>query len=202
MRKNLGESNAFVGHVWSKLRGDAQHQSEEIQDWAVHLKHLQSILLEFDANNVLRKGQLGRTFYDGLRPSIKLWIADIGEDMLWDDLIRAANKVEARAKIQGSTHLDQKCPKRRQPLKMSLNARDDRATPKATAPQIRAHSPPAGQSEVSGGARRERKQTCREKQGHREASSTKSQEDASETDAFKADTSQVGKAQKKAQQEA
>ncbi len=125
MKKNLGESNAFFGHVWSKLRGDAQHQLEEIQDWAAHLEHLQSILLEFDANNALGEGQLGRTFYDGLRPSIKLWIADVGEDMPWDDLIKAANKAEARVKIQKSTHLDQQCPKGKRPLKMSLNSRDD-----------------------------------------------------------------------------
>ncbi len=72
LRKNLGESNVFVSHVWSKLRGDAQHQLEEVQDWAVHLEHLQSILLEFDTNNVPREGQFGRIFYDGLRPSIKL----------------------------------------------------------------------------------------------------------------------------------
>ncbi len=77
-----------------------------MQDWAAHLEYLQSILLEFDANNTPGEGQLGRTFYDGLRPLIKLWIADIGEDMPWDDLIRTANKAEARAKIQGSTHLD------------------------------------------------------------------------------------------------
>ncbi len=44
LRKSLGESNAFVGHVWSKLRGDAQHQSEEVQEWTAHLEHLQSIL--------------------------------------------------------------------------------------------------------------------------------------------------------------
>ncbi len=106
LRKSLGGSNAFVGHVWSKLRGDAQHQLEEVQDWAAHLEHLQSILLEFDANNAPGEGQLGRTFYDGLRRLIKLWIADIGEDMPWDNLIRAANKAEAKAKIQGSTHLD------------------------------------------------------------------------------------------------
>ena len=107
LKKNLGESNTFVGHVWSKLRRDAKHQLEEVQDWAAYLEHLQFILLEFDTNNASREGQLGRTFYDGLMPSIKLWIADIGEDMPWDDLIRAANKAEARAKIQGSTHLDQ-----------------------------------------------------------------------------------------------
>ncbi len=156
LRKSLGESNAFVRHIWSKLRGDAQYQSEEVKDCAAHLAHLQFILLEFDTNNTPQEGQLGRTFYDGLRPSIKLWIADIGEDMPWDDLIRAANKVEARAKIQGSTHLDQRCSKGKQPLKISLNAQDDQVT----APQTRAHSPPAGQSEASGGAWRERKQTC------------------------------------------
>ncbi len=122
LRKSLGESIAFVGHVWSKQRGDAQYQSEEVQDWAAHLEHLQAILLEFDANNAPREGQLGQTFYDGLRPSIKFWIADIREDLQWDDLIRVANKAEARAKIQGSTYLDQRCPKRKQLLKMSLNA--------------------------------------------------------------------------------
>ncbi len=30
LKKSLGESNAFVGHVWSKLRRDAQHQLEEV----------------------------------------------------------------------------------------------------------------------------------------------------------------------------
>ncbi len=39
-RKSLGEFNAFVGHVWSKLRKDAQYWSEEVQDWAAYLKHL------------------------------------------------------------------------------------------------------------------------------------------------------------------
>ncbi len=124
-----------------------------------------------------------------------------------DDIIRAANKAEARTKIQESTNLDQRCPKGKRPLKMSLNARDDQAKPKITAPQARAHSPPAGQSEASGGARREKKRMCRGRQGHREANPAKSQEDASETDvsennASKANASQVGKAQKKAQQEA
>ncbi len=127
LRKSLGESNAFIGHVWNKLRGDTQHQLQEVQAGAAHLKHLQSILLEFDANNTLEEGQLGRSFYDGLWPSIKVWIADIGEDMPLDDLITAANKAEARAKIQGSTHLDQQCPKEKQPLKISLNAYDDQA---------------------------------------------------------------------------
>ncbi len=81
LRKSLRESNAFVGHVWFKLRRNVQYQSEEVQDWVAYLKHLQSILLEFDTNNAPREGQLGRIFYDGLRPSIKLWIAEIREDI-------------------------------------------------------------------------------------------------------------------------
>ncbi len=80
LRKSLIESNAFVGHIKPKLRRDAQNQLEKVQDWAAHLEHLQFILLEFNANNALREGQLNRTFYDSLKPSIKLWIADIGED--------------------------------------------------------------------------------------------------------------------------
>ncbi len=125
LRISLGESNTFVGHIWSKLRGDAQHQSEEVQDWAAYLEHFQSILLEFDTNNAPRESQLGRTFYNGLRLLIKLWIADLGEDMPWDDLIRVANKAEAKTKIQGSIHLDYGCSKGKRPLKMSFNSRDN-----------------------------------------------------------------------------
>ncbi len=87
---------------------------------------------------------------------------------------------------------------------MSLNARDDQAKPKVTALQAKPHSPPAGQSKAPGGAWRERKQTRQGRRGHREASPAKSQEDASEIDAFEnnaseADASQAGEAQKEAQ---
>ncbi len=157
LRKSLGESNAFVGHVWSKLRGDAQHQLEEVQDSAAYLEHLQSILLEFDANNALGESSLSRTFYDSLRPLIKLWIANIGEDMPWDDLIRAANKVEAWAKIQGSIYLDQRCPKEKQPLKMSFNSRDNQAEkPKATTLPAKADPPKSDQLEASDKVRKDR----------------------------------------------
>ncbi len=172
LRKSLGESNASVGHVWGKLRRDAQHQLEEVQDWAAHLEHFQSILFEFDANNVPQEGQLGRTFYDGLNPSIKLWIDDIGEDMPWDDLIRAANKAKARDKIQGSTHLDQRCPKGKRPLKMSLNSRDDQAEkPKATAPPAKADPPKSDQSKTLNKVRKDRnKKWQKEKREKKKAS--------------------------------
>ncbi len=51
--------------------------------------------------------------------------------MPWNDLIRAANKAEARAKIQESIYLDQRYPKEKQPLKMSFNSRNDQTNKKA-----------------------------------------------------------------------
>ncbi len=69
--------------------------------------------------------------------------------MPWDDLIRTANKAEARAKIQGSIHLDQRCPNGKRPLKMSLNSRDNQAKkPKATVPPAKADPPKSDQSEA------------------------------------------------------
>ncbi len=138
---------------------------EEVQDQAAYLEHLQSILLEFDANNAPREGQLNRTFYDGLRPSIKLWIADIGEDIPWDDLIRAANKAKAKSKIQGSIHLDQWCPKGKRPLKISLNFRNDLAEKeKATFLQVKASLPAFDQSEAPKKIRKEKKKTWQQKE--------------------------------------
>ncbi len=139
---------------------------EEVKDWAAHLEQLQSILLEFNANNAFGERQLGQTFYDGLRPSIKLWIANIGEDMPWDDLIRAANKAEARAKIQGSTYLDQQFPKRKRPLKMSLNTCDDQAEKtKAILLQTKASPPVSDQSEVTKKAK-EKARKEKKRRGH------------------------------------
>ncbi len=86
--------------------------------------------------------------------------------MPWDDLIRVANKAEARAKIQGSTHLDQRCPKEKKPLKMSFNSKDNQMK----APQAKDKAKPVEQvSEVemsSKKARIEKKKKGR--QGQRE----------------------------------
>ncbi len=120
-----------------------------MQDWAVHLEYLQSILLEFDTNNVPGKGQLGQTFYDGLRPSIKLWIVDIGEDMPWNNLIRAANKAEVRTKIQRSTDLDQRYSKKKRPLKMCLNACDSQVKKTKAIPSTKASLLTFDQSKVT-----------------------------------------------------
>lgn len=72
LKKYLRKSNMFIGYIWTKLKRNAQHQSEKIPDWAIHLKYFKSILLESDTNNTLQKGQLGQIFYNGLKLLIKL----------------------------------------------------------------------------------------------------------------------------------
>ena len=69
--------------------------------------------------------------YNDFRLSIKLWIANIREDMPWNDLISAANKTEARARIQKNTHLNQRYPKEKRFLKKSLNSKDNQTDKKA-----------------------------------------------------------------------
>ena len=81
LRKSLGESTAFVNSIWSKIKRDSQYQQEEVQDWTSHLEHLQSILLEFDTRCTPTEDVLCRHFYEGLRPSIWLWIDEEGWEL-------------------------------------------------------------------------------------------------------------------------
>lgn len=52
LRKSPRESTSFVNNIWSKIKSDSQYQQEEVHDWASHLAHLSSVLLEFDAQRV------------------------------------------------------------------------------------------------------------------------------------------------------
>lgn len=71
LRKNLGNSRAFVASIWSKFKRDSQYQLEEVQDWASHPEHLQSVLIEFDADGAPGESDVIRYFQEALRPSIK-----------------------------------------------------------------------------------------------------------------------------------
>ncbi len=85
--------------------------------------------------------------------------------MPWDNLIKAANKAETRAKIQESTYLDQWCAKGKQPLKMSLNSRDDQAEKaKAILLQAKASPPASDQSEAPEKIRKEKKKKWQQKE--------------------------------------
>ena len=150
LRQSLGESDAFVGNIWSKIRSVSQKQLEDVQNLAAYLKHLQSILLDFDADRAPLEDQLGRTFYDALRSSIKLWIDEVGRQQLpWDKLVKAANKDKANAQIHNNQHLDQCCPKGKQPLKLTLkdsNKQTSENTKVAPSQQKSAGSPQSKQA--------------------------------------------------------
>ncbi len=74
----------------------------------------------------------------------------MGEDIPWDDLIKAANKAETKTKIQGSIHLDQHCLKEKWLLKMSLNSWDDQAKKTKTIfLQTKASPPTSAQSKAT-----------------------------------------------------
>ena len=71
LRKNFGDSRAFVDSIWSKTKRDSQYQNEIVQDWAAYLEYLQSILSEFDADGAPKKDTMIRYFREGLKPSIR-----------------------------------------------------------------------------------------------------------------------------------
>lgn len=115
----------FVGQIWAKCKSNSQHQLEEVEDWAAYLEHLQSILLEFDADCALGKDQLSRTFCDSLKFLIKLWVTKVDwQHLSWDDLVSETNSFKTKAHIYGNTQLDQQCSKEKRPLKISINSRD------------------------------------------------------------------------------
>ena len=71
LRKNLGESKSFLDSIWRKLKTDSRYQLEEVYGWTSHLKHLQSILLEYDPVAAPTEVTMVRYFKEGLKPSIK-----------------------------------------------------------------------------------------------------------------------------------
>ena len=67
LRKNLGDDWAFANSIYSKFRRDSQYQAESVLDWAAHLEHLQSILLEYDPVGAPTKPTMLRYFWEGLK---------------------------------------------------------------------------------------------------------------------------------------
>ena len=81
LQKNLRDSRAFVDNLWSKFKRDSQYQSESVLDWASHLEHLQSILLEFDADGAPGEPTMIRYFREGLKPSIRAEMQQHGREL-------------------------------------------------------------------------------------------------------------------------
>ena len=69
-------------------------------DWAAHLKHLQTVFREFNANAVILEPVLIRLFRDGLGPSIRAQAKQEGREKdTWDQAIKKAITAEANATL-------------------------------------------------------------------------------------------------------
>ena len=106
LQKNLEESKLFVNSIRKKLKRDSQYQLKEVYDWLAQLKHLQSILIEFDLAATPTKSTMVRYFEEGLKPSIKV---EMDQDATYLDtykeLITKAVKAEAKASMQPSLYV-------------------------------------------------------------------------------------------------
>ena len=115
LQKSLGDSRSFVDVIWNRIRRDCQYQQEEVQDWASHLEHLQSILMEFDASGAPEESTLIRIFRDGLKPSIAAQMEQRGrENDTWEELVEKAIEAEAKVSLLPSPFvrdMDQRCPR-------------------------------------------------------------------------------------------
>ena len=172
LQKSLGESTVFVNSIWSKIKRDSQHQQEEAQDWASHLEHFQSILVEFDPRCAPTEDVLCRYFYEGLRPSIRLWVDEEGRELDgWDALVKKATRAEAKAKMQASVSrdIDQQCHRGSRPMHTTAAKANTHAQstkdPRVEEPKVRGPEPTtpcSNNSEFSGRARREKKKERRQ----------------------------------------
>ena len=161
--------------TWSRVKHDSQFQQKEVQDWASHLEHLQSILQEFDKERAPEESDLIRFFREGLRPSIKAQIEQRGrEHDSWEELVKKAIDAEAKASLQPPSilrEMDQRCPRGNRPAHSTVaksqasSTRDPRDDPVEKPPPPSAPKPsnssPAGSSETSD------KKAWREKKKHR-----------------------------------
>ena len=119
LHKNLGNTKAFVDSVWRRFNRDSQYQKEEVMDWAFHLEYLQAILIEFDAKRAPKESNLMLSFEHGLKPSIELYIEDLGlGTQSWEKLVEMAKRAEAKAALQSPSYLrdmDHDCPQGNRP---------------------------------------------------------------------------------------
>ena len=102
----MGESKSFVDSIWKKLKRDSQYQLEEVYDWASHLKHLQSILIEFDPVAAPTESTMVRYFEEGLKPSIK---AEMDQDAfhldVYEELVAKAVRAKVKAGLRPSSYV-------------------------------------------------------------------------------------------------
>ena len=111
--------------IWSNIKRDSQYQLEEVQDWASHLKHLQSILVQFDVDGALVKSNLIWLFREGLKPLIRAQMEPRSQEYdSWDKLVKKTVVAKVKANLQPSYYsrdIDNCCPKGSRPSHTNLS---------------------------------------------------------------------------------
>ena len=93
-------------------------------DWAAHLEHLQSILLEYSPVGVPTKPTMLRYFREGLKPSI---LAELEHRDLklesFDQIVKKAVDAEAKLTLRpcsSTKKIDQNCPRSSWPANSTI----------------------------------------------------------------------------------
>ena len=100
LQRNLEDSRAFVDSIWKKVKRDSQYQGKSVQDWAAHLKYLQSILIKFDPECATEEGMIIWYFRKGFRPSVKVEMEQCGQKLdSFKELVEKAVDAKAKAAL-------------------------------------------------------------------------------------------------------
>ena len=165
--------------IWSRVKRDSQYQQEEIQDWASHLEHLQSILIEFDADGAPEESDPIWFFWEGFKPSVKAQMEQCGrENDSWEDLVEKAINAEAKASLQAPSNLremNQRClwgnrPTHTTVAKSQASAtRDPRGEPSEKAPTQDSKRPYPSRSKNGEASNKKARKEKKKKQRRRDA---------------------------------
>ena len=106
LQKNLGESKLFVNSIWKKLKKDSQYQLEEVYNWTSHLKHLQSILIEFDLVAAPTEVTMVRYFEEGLKLSMKTEMNQDNFQLVdYKELVVKVLRAKAKVDLRPSSYM-------------------------------------------------------------------------------------------------
>ena len=116
---NLGDNRAFADSIRSKFRRDSQYQTESVLDWATHLKHLQSILIEYDLAGAPGEPTMLRYFREGLRPSIRVELEHRDLELeSFEQLVKKVVEAKSKASLRPrntTREMDQHCSRNSRP---------------------------------------------------------------------------------------
>ena len=146
LRTNLGDDRAFADSICSKFRRDSQYQAESVLDWAAHLEHLQSILLEYDPAGAPGEPTMLRYFREGLRPSIRVELEHRDLELeSFEQLVKKVVEAEGKASLRPRTttrEMDQRCPQGNRPAYTTVGKSPASATwdPRDNPPPTQASS--------------------------------------------------------------